>query len=953
MLCTTNCLSHPLIFTLVSIIKPEPTVFEVHHKLSPISPQLDHVPPPIETDPLAPVPASPPRLPKLLDFDTESGPQLPYKPSNRKEELPPLVSDVVTKESLTSQGLPTQMNKAQREQWLKDTVPTPVQLLLDQPFGKPNNNQTFYSEVTLRHVVPFLSRSEFLSRRDKDRFQVAYHPAKVYNILWRRYRPIEFHQLREPNLNWEQETEFDQQRVDRITACFLHFNFDTAAVVRYIGGQHVASHRDTENILGQLKGIIDENVWNDLARLFRDGAPAYCNAESTEENFIAFYQYGNHKSTYQKPDVTMKALVKDFKKSYCLATDDRVLLFLPHAHPTPLGMVYVFHKYKKARPVFDSTHHPKPDSFAINDWTSKENEPELVFPLSQKVYYTWLWNLRITYPRKEIYPGDDDVQGAFRHAKYNPLLVALHCIRIFGFLILMTGCTFGDNTSPQNFEPIARARSQFAQWIWKSMQNLLELAAPYIPACTFAAPPTAAEVDTFTTATPDSKNTGVIDDAGQRIPPPYPHHVDDCMYADVKEYMPQTIAASVYSLYTILGFPQPHLPDPLSHDKLVTHYNHQRVACGRKIDTRRLSVGMTDVKRDQLVEQIREFLLLPYFTLLQAASIAGLLSDAARICRWAWPLFFGLRNLIAKAIRDRFIQAQAVARRRGFRQELEAELPVALWKRIDKLVSKKVASYVWANNVTMKHTQRITGELEYICQYLEDPSNRWEISIGHVIDRDHTWQTAGDASHVGGGALCYDLEFIIDCRWSDSLRHAIHLDPKDDRFVHINHLEFVVILLQYAAVIQLIEDGEVLLANSIPILLALTDNMTSKKWAHKATADACAFKGQRLVACLTAMLQRSNLGANAEWIEGVTNTKPDFVSRLSPTLSFPERRAQILTMDTQVKSWRCFQPSPELVSLLSSLLSSAVWTGRPSLPSSLGRFDNVSSTSSISFDLSI
>ena len=37
-----------------------------------------------------------------------------------------------------------------------------------------------------------------------------------------------------------------------------------------------------------------------------------------------------------------------------------------------------------------------------------------------------------------------------------------------GLLGLSTGMTFGDNYSPQNFEPIAVARSQQATYLWNN-----------------------------------------------------------------------------------------------------------------------------------------------------------------------------------------------------------------------------------------------------------------------------------------------------------------------------------------------------------------------------------------------------------------------------------------------------------------------------------------------------
>jgi len=42
-------------------------------------------------------------------------------------------------------------------------------------------------------------------------------------------------------------------------------------------------------------------------------------------------------------------------------------------------------------------------------------------------FLVYLYNLRIPYPHREIFLGDDDVSSAFRQDKYHPDLVAMHC----------------------------------------------------------------------------------------------------------------------------------------------------------------------------------------------------------------------------------------------------------------------------------------------------------------------------------------------------------------------------------------------------------------------------------------------------------------------------------------------------------------------------------------------
>jgi hypothetical protein len=137
-------------------------------------------------------------------------------------------------------------------------------------------------------------------------------------------------------------------------------------------------------------------------------------------------------------------------------------------------------------------------------------------------------------------------------------------------LIMNTGLTFGDNTSPSNWEPIARARQQLAQHLWHQ-HDIIERGRKYLPEITFEPPATPTERAQFTRAIQDSLNPGVIDTNGKRISPRYNHHVDDNMYGDISENMERTAAASIVSLYEIAGYPDGRFPTQSHGRNLKQH----------------------------------------------------------------------------------------------------------------------------------------------------------------------------------------------------------------------------------------------------------------------------------------------------------------------------------------------------------------------------------------------
>ncbi len=260
---------------------------------------------------------------------------------------------------------------------------------------------------------------------------------------------------------------------------------------------------------------MNQSTLSDLTRIFKNGIPAKCNVTSAEANFVACYRYGNHSTVEEEPDKTLKALVKDNRKGFTLVFDERVLVLMLHCHVTPQGIVDLNTPCKNPQPIFDSSFRPYQWCFAINDWTHKDNEPPLTFAAAKMGFMIWLCNLRIAHPDLEIYIADDDVSGAFRLMKYHPNCMSLHTSQICGYVVVNTGGTFGDNTSPSNFDPIGVARREVAQSTWLNDRTVEDRIAPLLPPLQMAPVPTPEEVSTFATTDVDGLNPGVLDATGK------------------------------------------------------------------------------------------------------------------------------------------------------------------------------------------------------------------------------------------------------------------------------------------------------------------------------------------------------------------------------------------------------------------------------------------------------
>jgi hypothetical protein len=835
-----------------------------------------------------------------------------------------------------------------REKWAIDTIPSSIQLKLNTPFGKENLNQCFMLEPSFYHLLLPLYHSGYLTPQMTNALYHTSSTARSFCNLISKFGNIDFRPLRNPIPEWSIHVK--NHRTAMITAALLHYNGKVADVVRFIGGEHVSAHRDIPTTINRLRGIVDPDVLKDLERVFTLGVPGYVNASSTQANLAEYVAYGNHKSISAHPALIDKALEKECSRQYVLHADKTIWPFIQNLHCTPMGLVNPDHPYKKPRITFDATVRIKVWSMAVNDWTSIDTEPEIIFGSSLLNYFTYIWNLRISYPTEDIYPGDDDFDGAFKRNKYNPDIVSLHAFMIGAIIYFATGTTFGDATSPSNFEPVARSRQQLAQYLW-SRSDTIDRIQEFLPALRFAPEPSKNEQTTFVQANTDSLNPGVLRTDGSRRPPTFDHHVDDALYADIRSSFKQTVASSILALYLILGFPKPGLRDPLSRDKFNPEYTHTRPSVGVTTNTRTMIVGITDIKRQQVVNELYKWRSAQSFDLLEIATLHGILGALSRWCRWGRVHFFAIQNEIRRILRSKYNATKAVYLRQGRDLIRLAELPNNLMKRLTPLIASDIAKLLWFSKCKYKMSEAIRYEITTMHDYLSDFSLPWELSIAHAIPRTATSESHGDASWEGSAAFSTSLFFWFTLSWSPETLRRIHLHAKHPDYVHINCLEFLTVLLQLAALITRLEDSRFAAQfPEIPMHKCHTDNMPSKSWATKVSSTS--FRGQRLVGIHGLLLARTSAGFITDFIEGKKNVTADFISR--PQTFFPHPAPfpqQIYQHNGLLTQLDFFLPNPEFLSHLTSMLYSNVWEAPTSLPKMLGQFVPAASITSNSLML--
>lgn len=276
---------------------------------------------------------------------------------------------------------------------------------------------------------------------------------------------------------------------------------------------------------------------------------------------------------------------------------------------------------------------------------------------------------------------------------------------------------------------------------------------------------------------------------------------------------------------------------------------------------------------------------------------------------------------------------------------IEARLPPTLYKRLEALVAQDVAAVLWNSKATMKIDDTIRSKICYIHAWLIDESRPWEIPIGHVIPRETTVESTGDSSELALGAFSDDLEYWFCVYFSPDLKQLIA-----DKDAHINGLEFATILLQIVAYIVFLDSPEHVqryeathgVLPQQPVLNSRTDNQVSENWTSRVSSKS--ESGQNLVRLYTKLLERiPDTKVTSSYLQGKLNNTADVISRpdnnIQPHLltSVLHHRTQIFHETKRLRNYCYFQPSPEILSLISSLLR---WRQKPTqvgLPKNLGQ----------------
>jgi len=170
------------------------------------------------------------------------------------------------------------------------------------------------------------------------------------------------------------------------------------------------------------------------------------------------------------------------------------------------------------------------DSMPYNMIANKSNKPDIILATSKLHHWTQIYNLCILYPQWEILIFNDDVSSAFCISKDNLEVVKGKAYVLKSISALSVGQTFGDCSSPANFEPITRAQTALAEH-YSATNTPVPDFPEYLEKVQFCPEPDA--TITFAPAVADKFNPGVLDSTGKQKLTKFSMHVNNSQYTEV------------------------------------------------------------------------------------------------------------------------------------------------------------------------------------------------------------------------------------------------------------------------------------------------------------------------------------------------------------------------------------------------------------------------------------
>ena len=154
-----------------------------------------------------------------------------------------------------------------------------------------------------------------------------------------RLADVDFTSLQQRRVNYAEQEEIQEQRVERLSAAAVYYGLDFGLVTHYLGHEFTGKWRNVEVIMQRVSPLIDPQDAEHIKRILTEGCPAEFDFEEEHDNKMLFLERGNEPSVEQNQAVVQKTLNEEERNNHIIPFFGWLVFFSACAHHVPQSML--------------------------------------------------------------------------------------------------------------------------------------------------------------------------------------------------------------------------------------------------------------------------------------------------------------------------------------------------------------------------------------------------------------------------------------------------------------------------------------------------------------------------------------------------------------------------------------------------------------------------------------
>jgi hypothetical protein len=389
----------------------------------------------------------------------------------------------------------------------------------------------------------------------------------------------------------------------------------------------------------------------------------------------------------------------------------------------------------------------------------------------------------------------------------------------------------------------------------------------------------------------------------------------------------RAIVGSLEACFTIFGERDDATRScPISLDKYSsTPCSHIRTQLGWTIDSHSLTISLPEKKRLALREALVPLHPSRKQTPLQESlELLGSFEFAARYTPWLRHLFAHIRAAVNAQISR---LSKAVLSSQDYIDMLAHVSSIQdkdLRTHQLHFYQRQFAREAYHSSAKISWSADMLRDVDLLRAATHHPAC-WSTPIAHIIPRINDYTAFGDSCLHGAGGYSVKLQFWWHLRWDRKVQS--HHENDFACFIHnadashINILEFATIVINFIIAQTILVQQQSFSCHPHPTILLLSDNTSAISWCRKA-ANSTSHKAKSIARLLAAHIIHSPLGLHTDHVRGEDNGIADRISRFTDDSPITSQFSSLTQDYPELRGCRHFPLPQELVSLLSTILSS-------------------------------